>query len=177
MIWLGRCIKFPGAVLFIADQLFAGNSPMVFASALCAQYMQLCFTLPCSGSVQKWLWITLVKIFYHTQNDKATSLFSEYLRILGTRHSGVTTNFDFENGLKKKKNPLVIWPLKEYWGGGAVFSDSTYIFLWHESEDINKTQTTFLSFQLILVLPLQVAHDYVHWHCSIYTTVLKLKSC
>ena len=48
----------------------------------------------------------------------------------------------------------------------GIFSDSNNIFLWHESEDINK-KSLLPKFQLIPILRLQVMHDYVHWHCSI----------
>ena len=45
----------------------------------------------------------------------------------------------------------------------GIFSDSNNIFLWYESEDINK-KSLFPKFQLIPILRFQVMHDYV---CSI----------
>ena len=42
----------------------------------------------------------------------------------------------------------------------GIFSDSNNIFLWHESEDINKKSLN-LTFQLIPILRFQVMHDYV----------------
>ena len=42
----------------------------------------------------------------------------------------------------------------------GIVSDSNNIFLWHESEDINK-KSLFSKFQLIPVLYFQVMHDYV----------------
>ena len=42
----------------------------------------------------------------------------------------------------------------------GIFSDSNNIFLWHESEDINK-KNSFPKFQLIPILHFQVIHDYV----------------
>ena len=41
-----------------------------------------------------------------------------------------------------------------------IFSDSNNIFLWHESEDINKKSLN-PKFQLIPILRFQVMHDYV----------------
>ena len=43
---------------------------------------------------------------------------------------------------------------------GIIFSDSNNIFLWHESEDINK-KSFFPKFQLIPILRFQVMHNYV----------------
>ena len=45
----------------------------------------------------------------------------------------------------------------------GIVSDSNHIFLWHESEDINK-KSLFPKFQLIPISRFQVMHDYV---CSI----------
>ena len=45
----------------------------------------------------------------------------------------------------------------------GILSDSNTIFLWHESEGINK-KTLFPKFQLIPILRFQGMHDYV---CSI----------
>ena len=42
----------------------------------------------------------------------------------------------------------------------GIFSDSNNIFLWYESEDINKN-SLFPKFQLISILCFQVMHDYV----------------
>ena len=42
----------------------------------------------------------------------------------------------------------------------GIFSDSNNIFLWHESEDINKKSLN-PKFQLIPILRFQVMHDYV----------------
>ena len=42
----------------------------------------------------------------------------------------------------------------------GIVSDSSNIFLWHESEDINK-KCLFPKFQLIPILRFQVMHDYV----------------
>ena len=42
----------------------------------------------------------------------------------------------------------------------GIFSDSNNIFLWHESEDINK-KILFPKFQLIPIVRFQVMHDYV----------------
>ena len=42
----------------------------------------------------------------------------------------------------------------------GIVSDSNNIFLWHESEDINK-KSLFLKFQLIPNLRFQVMHDHV----------------
>ena len=42
----------------------------------------------------------------------------------------------------------------------GIFSDSNNIFLWHESEDINKKRLN-PKFQLIPILRFQVMHDYV----------------
>ena len=42
----------------------------------------------------------------------------------------------------------------------GIFSDSNNIFLWYESEDINKT-SLFPKFQSIPILRFQVMHDYV----------------
>ena len=42
----------------------------------------------------------------------------------------------------------------------GIFIDSNNIFLWHESEDINK-KGLFPKFQLIPILRFQVMHDYV----------------
>ena len=44
----------------------------------------------------------------------------------------------------------------------GIFSDSNNIFLWYESEDINK-KSLFPKFQLIPILHLQVMHDYVYF--------------
>ena len=41
----------------------------------------------------------------------------------------------------------------------GIFSDSNDIFLWHESEDINKKSLN-PKFQLIPILRFQVMHDY-----------------
>ena len=41
----------------------------------------------------------------------------------------------------------------------GIFSDSN-IFLWHDSEDINK-KSLFPKFQMIPILHFQVMHDYV----------------
>ena len=57
----------------------------------------------------------------------------------------------------------------------GIISDSNNIFLWHESEDINK-KGLFPKFQLIPILRLQVMHDYVHWHWSTDYRC-KIKSC
>ena len=46
-----------------------------------------------------------------------------------------------------------------------IFSDSNNIFLWHESENINK-KSLFPKFQLIPIL--QVMHDYVCFIAPIY---------
>ena len=42
----------------------------------------------------------------------------------------------------------------------GIFSDSNNIFLWRESEDMNK-KSLFPKFQLIPILSFQVMHDYV----------------
>ena len=42
----------------------------------------------------------------------------------------------------------------------GIFSDSNIIFLWYESEDINK-KSLFSKFQLIPILHFQVMHAYV----------------
>ena len=42
----------------------------------------------------------------------------------------------------------------------GIFNDSNNVFLWHESEDINK-KILFPKFQLIPILRFQVMHDYV----------------
>ena len=42
----------------------------------------------------------------------------------------------------------------------GIFSDSNNIFLWHESEGINKN-SSFPKFQLIPILGFPVLHDYV----------------
>ena len=42
----------------------------------------------------------------------------------------------------------------------GIFSDSNIIFLWHESEDMNKKSLN-PKFQLIPILRFQVMHDYV----------------
>ena len=42
----------------------------------------------------------------------------------------------------------------------GIVTDSNSIFLWHESEDINK-KSLFPKFQLILSSNFQVMHDYV----------------
>ena len=47
----------------------------------------------------------------------------------------------------------------------CIVSDYNNIFVLHKSEDINKNRL-FQKLQLILILCLQVMHDYVHWHCS-----------
>ena len=61
-----------------------------------------------------------------------------------------------------------------YWEGGrretkplyhicyikGIVSDSNSIFLWHESEDMNK-KSLFPQFQPIPILRFQVMHDYV----------------
>ena len=46
----------------------------------------------------------------------------------------------------------------------GIFSDSNNIFLWHESDDINKN-SLFPKSQLIPILHFQVMHDCV-FHCS-----------
>ena len=43
-------------------------------------------------------------------------------------------------------------------------------FLWHESEDVNK-ERLFLKFQLIPILPLQVMHDCVVFHFTMFTVL------
>ena len=45
----------------------------------------------------------------------------------------------------------------------GIFTDFNNIFLWHESENINK-KSLFPKFQLIPILRFQVMHDYV---CSL----------
>ena len=42
----------------------------------------------------------------------------------------------------------------------GIFTDSNNIFLWHESEDINR-KSLFSKCQLIPILGFQVMHDYV----------------
>ena len=42
----------------------------------------------------------------------------------------------------------------------GIFSDSSNIFLWHESEDMKKT-SLFPKFQMIPILRFQVMHSYV----------------
>ena len=42
----------------------------------------------------------------------------------------------------------------------GIVSDSNNIFLWYESEDVNK-KSLFPKFQLIPILCFQVMHDYV----------------
>ena len=44
----------------------------------------------------------------------------------------------------------------------GIFSDSNNIFLWYETEDINK-KSSFPKFQLIPLLHFQVMHDYVYF--------------
>ena len=44
----------------------------------------------------------------------------------------------------------------------GIFNESNNIFLWYESEDINK-KSLFPKFQLILILPFLVMHDYVRF--------------
>ena len=44
----------------------------------------------------------------------------------------------------------------------GIFSDSNNIFLWYESEDINK-KSLFPKFQLIPILHFRVMHDYVRF--------------
>ena len=44
----------------------------------------------------------------------------------------------------------------------GIFSDSNNIFLWHESEDMNK-KSLFWKFQLIPILRFQVMCDYVYF--------------
>ena len=45
-----------------------------------------------------------------------------------------------------------------------IFSDSNNIFLWYESENINKKKKSlFPKFQLIPILCFQVMHDYVYF--------------
>ena len=48
----------------------------------------------------------------------------------------------------------------------GIFSDSNNIFLWHESEDINK-KTINPKFQLIPILRFQFMYDYVCFIASI----------
>ena len=45
----------------------------------------------------------------------------------------------------------------------GIFSDSNNIFLWYESEDINKKKSFFPKFQLILILRFQVMQDYMYF--------------
>ena len=59
-------------------------------------------------------------------------------------------NYDFSNTV------CLIWLKFEK----GIFSDFNKIFLWHESEDINK-KSLFPKFQLIPILHFQVMHDYV----------------
>ena len=47
----------------------------------------------------------------------------------------------------------------------GIVSDSNNIFVWHDSEDINRMRS-FPKFHLIPILCLQVMHDCVDWHCS-----------
>ena len=59
------------------------------------------------------------------------------------------------------------WPLISFYNGTpdvlkGIFSDSNNIFLWYESEDINK-KSLFPKFQLIPILRCQVMHDYVYF--------------
>ena len=42
----------------------------------------------------------------------------------------------------------------------GIVSDSNDIFLWHESEDVNK-KSVFPKFQLIPILHFQIIHDYM----------------
>ena len=44
----------------------------------------------------------------------------------------------------------------------GIFSDSNNIFLWYESEDINK-KSLFPKFQLIPILHFRVMYDYVRF--------------
>ena len=44
----------------------------------------------------------------------------------------------------------------------GIFSDSNNIFLWYESEDINK-KSLFPKFLLIPILHFRVMHDYVRF--------------
>ena len=44
----------------------------------------------------------------------------------------------------------------------GIFSDSNNIFLWYESEDINK-KSLFPKFQFIPILHFRVMHDYVRF--------------
>ena len=44
----------------------------------------------------------------------------------------------------------------------GISSDSNNIFIWYESEDINK-KSLFPKFQLIPILYFQVMHDYVYF--------------
>ena len=64
----------------------------------------------------------------------------------------------FENlKIEHKTCPILVWvyfPLK------GIVSDCNNIFLWHESEDINK-KSLFPKFHLIPILRFQVMHDYV----------------
>ena len=46
-----------------------------------------------------------------------------------------------------------------------IVGDSNNVFLWHESLDINK-KMLISKISVDSILPLQVMHDYVHWHCS-----------
>ena len=64
----------------------------------------------------------------------------------------------------------------------GIVSDSNSIFLWHESEHINK-KCLFPKFQLIPISCFQVMHDYV-FHCShrllcwkVLCTRLSVKNC
>ena len=48
----------------------------------------------------------------------------------------------------------------------GIVSDYNNIFLWQKSKDMNK-KILSLKFQLVLILRLQVMHDFVLWHYSI----------
>ena len=48
----------------------------------------------------------------------------------------------------------------------GIFNDYNNIFLWYESEDINK-KSLFSKFQLIPILRFQVMHDYVYFTAPI----------
>ena len=68
-------------------------------------------------------------------------------------------NGGLKNGKAQKHWGLKNWLLEKI-GLKGIVSDSNNIFLWHESEDINK-KSLFPKIQLIPMSPFQVMHNYV----------------
>ena len=94
------------------------------------------------------------------------------------RHCETTAGLDFtlshpqDTRTSQVCNPQVIYKeIHRFFNLKGIFSDSTNIFLWYESEDTKKKKqkkkkSLFPKFQLIPVLCFQNMHDYVCFNCS-----------